>query len=233
MDEELTKGQLDDVFSDDNSSEDKDDVDLIIEGKEIENIRYLTNMGKPNKIIVFRQKNIEWMDAGGRRIRVEVVLSGDDEDYVTKRKQYGIFLAEGEKAYINFINGQFQKVKKMYEDHSFIDFNYPHIIGFPIGTNMANRKLYDFYINQPTVVDNDTHFEILTKQFPFLVETDVFGKVIDKNNEYLKNLNTKPKRRSDTETINWNSMEITNNIPKHQVSAKAVSLEKNDSVKEE
>lgn len=231
--EEQNIGQLDDVFSDDKTQTEKDEIDVMIEGIGDDKTRYLTNMGKPSKVVVFKQRVIEWNDSAGRTIRVEVVLDGDDEEYVKKRKQYGIFLAEGEKAYINFINGKFQKIKKMYADHSFIDWNYPHVIGFPIGTNMANRRLYDFYINHPTPITNNTDFEILSKQLQFLVETDKNGNVLDKNNQYLKNLNVKPKKRSDTESINWNSMEITNNIPKHQDSAEPVKLNQDDSVKDE
>jgi len=222
------KGELDDVFNDsvDKPESEKTEFDRIVDGESNKVVRYLKNIGQPSKIVVFMQKSISWIDKAGRQLKVEIVTNSNEEENVKKRRQYGIILGEGQKAYINFINGVFQRTKVVYEDHSFIDWNYPHIIGFPVGTNMANRRVYDLYINEAITVELDTDAEIILKNFGFVVETNVNGKPLN-SSVYLNNLGKKPVKRSDTETIKWENLQTVpkDQIPKQDNSAKPVTLD--------
>ena len=166
--------------------------------------RYLINKGQASKLKIDAQKAVAWLDEQGRKLMVQTIFKDDDEG---RDQRFGLSLTKAHKGWIYYINGEYRNVVVKPVGLTFTTYDFPHIINFPIGTSMMDERKYTLICGELNRIDRSEDADTILKNFTYVVETDEGGKPLEKRNEYLDNLNKRPARRSDTESIDHKSIE--------------------------
>lgn len=203
MEEE--KNEFEKVF--DSEKEEEKNLETIID-VDSGQYKYLKNIGQPSVIKINLQKAIEWYEEDGRKIRLEVVTSlEDDPDMALRRRQYGLTIGDLQKAYLYWYNGKFVSTAKnpliVDISHSFRTLSYPHIFGFAVGHNKRDERIYDLQVGQVVRIDNIADAELILERFSYVVEVDEGGNFKPETVKYLRDLKVRPLKKSEMAGVDF------------------------------
>lgn len=176
---------------------------------------YVMNVGRPFRRTIKNQKRVSWTDYRGKRFSVEVIMYRGGDDSVEAEKMR---LNEYEKCFV-YYDGEGKILSKKVKpvDFAFDIMDYPHVIGYPIGTNKFDERTYTIKCGLynsgtgeleekpiPTLVENAADADHLLKEFGFLEICTKHG-ITRGGREYSKSIN-KPKEKVEG-SVDWRGIE--------------------------